>query len=99
MILMTHEKWLVAKPSWREAEEYAMRVESSSEFYDYCEVEEELGTVEQVYERLLREGFNGELARLLRMNGIAPEDKPEWLRRLIERGKGGYKVFIIDCHW
>jgi hypothetical protein len=94
---MTHYKWLVAKRTRAEAEEYALRVQDQGG-YDYCEVQERLGTVEQVYERLLKEGFNGSLARLLRMNGIVPEDEPQWLENLIRKGKGGYKVFIIDCH-
>jgi hypothetical protein len=94
---MTHYKWLVAKRTRAEAEDYALRVQDQ-EGYDYCEVQEHLGTVEQVYEKLLKEGFSGSLARLLRMNGIAPEDKPQWLENLIRKGKGGYKVFIVDCH-
>jgi len=91
---MTHYKWLIAKRSREEAEDYALRQE---DYYDYCEVQECLGTVEEVYE-MLREGFDGRLAKKLRMNGITVEDKPEWLKALISKGKGKHKVFIIDCH-
>jgi hypothetical protein len=94
---MTHYKWLIAKRSREEAEEYALRVQNQ-ERYDYCEVQESLGTVEEVYEALLREGVDGRLAKKLRMNGIVAEDKPEWLKALISKGKGKHKVFIIDCH-
>jgi hypothetical protein len=93
---MTHYKWLVAKRTRAEAEEYALRVEDQ-EGYDYCEVQEEIGAVEEVYEKLLKEP-DGRIAKVLRMNGITVEDKVEWLRGLISKGKGKHKVFIIDCH-
>jgi hypothetical protein len=94
---MTHYKWLVAKRNREEAEEYALRIQNQ-ERYDYCEVQESLGTVEEIYEALLREGVDGRLAKKLRMNGILVEDKPEWLRKLVERGKSKFRVYVIDCH-
>ena len=94
---MTHFKWLVAKTSREDAEEYAQRVQDR-EGWDYCEVQECLGTVEEVYQRLLKEGPEGQLARLLKAEGISVDGKLEWLRALIEKGKGGYRVYVIDCH-
>jgi len=89
---MTHYKWLIAKRSREEAEEYALRQE---DYYDYCEVEQ-IGEVREVYEELLKP--DSQLARMLRLSGISTESVPQWLKGLIEKGKGKYKVFIIDCH-
>jgi hypothetical protein len=89
---MTHYKWLIAKRSREEAEEYARRQE---DYYDYCEVEE-VGAVKEVYEELLKP--DSQLARVLRLSGISVEEALRWLNALIGKGKGGYRVFLVDCH-
>jgi hypothetical protein len=91
---MTHYKWLVAKRNREEAEEYALRVEE--EGYDYCEVEEVGGTVKEVYEKLLKP--DSTLTRTLKLSGINVEEALRWLNALISKGKGDYKVFLVDCH-
>jgi hypothetical protein len=63
--------------------------------YDYCEVEE-VGTVQEVYEKLLKP--DSALTRALRLSGISVEEVPQWLKALISKGKGNYKVFLVDCH-
>jgi hypothetical protein len=91
---MTHYKWLVAKRNREEAEEYALRIQNQ-ERYDYCEVEE-VGTVQEVYEKLLKP--DSALTRALRLSGISVEEVPQWLKALISKGKENYKVFLVDCH-
>jgi hypothetical protein len=89
---MTHYKWLIARATYEEDEDYALRQE---DYYDYCEVEQ-IGEVREVYEELLKP--DSQLARMLRLSGISTENVPQWLKGLIEKGKGKHKVFIIDCH-
>jgi hypothetical protein len=82
----------VAKRTRAEAEEYALRQE---DYYDYCEVEE-VGTVQEVYEKLLKP--DSALTRALKLSGINVEEALRWLNALISKGKENYKVFLVDCH-
>jgi DNA-directed RNA polymerase subunit F len=86
-----HVKWLIAVDDRRKALEYAER-EEMREGWDYCDVE----FVGYVDELLSNRERRAHVERMLRLEGLDPQELASILEKAREKGKK--MIFLVDCH-